>query len=152
MIAADKVQLVENLLRENRFSQRRISKMVGISRAVVGQIAAGTRPDYEARRMDRHEELYTPLGPCERCPGCGARVYLPCRLCRIRALKAVDQVKRQERVSRGPSARPRTRAGLRAGRRPRGDPGLRRAGDCIPGAPAFFFCAGESASAITLPR
>ena len=91
MIAAAKVMEVERLLADNRWSQRAIAKMVGISRAVVGSIAAGTRPDYEARRQARAEEDHEPTGPVARCCGCGAKVYMPCRLCKVRAIKAVEQ-------------------------------------------------------------
>jgi hypothetical protein len=91
MIAPAKVMEVERLLADNRWSQRKIAKMVGISRAVVGSIAAGTRPDYEARRLSRVEDDAEPLGPVERCHGCGARVYMPCRLCKVRAIKAAEQ-------------------------------------------------------------
>jgi hypothetical protein len=91
MIAAAKVMEVERLLADNRWSQRTIAKMVGVSRAVVGSIATGTRPDYEARRLARAEEDHEPAGPVGRCSGCGAKVYLPCRLCKVRAIKADEQ-------------------------------------------------------------
>jgi hypothetical protein len=91
MIAAAKVMEVERLLADNRWSQRTIAKMVGISRAVVGSIAAGTRPDYEALRQARAEEDHEPTGPVGRCCGCGAKVYMPCRLCKVRAIKAEER-------------------------------------------------------------
>ncbi len=93
MIAAAKVQEVERLLAENRWSQRMVAKMSGVSRAVVGAIAAGKRPDYEARRLARDDEDHTPTGPVGRCGDCGAKVYLPFRLCKIRALKAEQREK-----------------------------------------------------------
>jgi transcriptional regulator with XRE-family HTH domain len=78
---------VERLLSAGTLSQRKIAKMVGISRAVVGAIAAGTRPDYEALRRERQENEPERLGPLGRCPGCGGLVYAPCRLCRVRRVK-----------------------------------------------------------------
>jgi hypothetical protein len=60
--------------------------VVGISRATVAGIASGKRPDYEARIRARMEDEL-PLGPLARCAGCGGLVYMPCRLCRVRALQ-----------------------------------------------------------------
>jgi hypothetical protein len=91
MIEAAKIKEAERLLAEGVWSQRKIAKMVGISRAVVGSIAAGTRPDYDARRQARHEEEHEPLGPVGRCPGCGMMMHMPCRLCKVRELKAMDR-------------------------------------------------------------
>ena len=87
MIAQAKINEIERLLAAGELSQRKIAKMVGISRSVVGAIAAGTRPDYEALRREREESFPEPLGPLGRCGGCGGMVYTPCRLCRIRLIK-----------------------------------------------------------------
>jgi hypothetical protein len=84
MLAMAKVKEVERLLLEGRLSQRKIAAIVGISRATVSAIAAGRRPDYEARLAARASEL-EPLGPIVRCGGCGGRVYSPCRACRVRS-------------------------------------------------------------------
>ncbi|HTU24939.1 MAG TPA: hypothetical protein VMF30_06055, partial [Pirellulales bacterium] len=87
MIAQSKICEVQRLLLVGGLSQRKIAKMVGISRVVVGAIADGSRPDYEARRRARLEEYPETLGPLGRCGGCGGLVYAPCRLCRVRAIK-----------------------------------------------------------------
>ena len=68
------------------------------ARSVVGAIADGTRPDYEARRREREESFPEPLGPLGRCGGCGGMVYSPCRLCRIRLMK--DRELRLARAAR----------------------------------------------------
>jgi hypothetical protein len=104
MIAPEKIVEVERLLNAGAWSQRRIAKMVGISRAVVGAIAAGSRPDYEARRLARQDEAHEPLGPKGRCPSCGAMVYLPCLGCKVRSLKeaereAARESRRRERAA-----------------------------------------------------
>lgn len=91
MLAMAKVKEVERLLLEGRHSQRKIAAFVGISRATVSAIAAGRRPDYEARLAARASEL-EPLGPIVRCGACGARVYSPCRACRVRS----DQDRKRE--------------------------------------------------------
>lgn len=87
MIRASVVQEVKRLLAEGRLSQRKIARRAGLSRGSVGLIAQGKRPDYQPRR-DMEEELSGPVGPPERCPSCGALVYLPCRLCRLKELLA----------------------------------------------------------------
>jgi len=87
MIAEAKICEVRRLLEVGGLSHRKIAKMVGISRVVVGTIADGTRPDYEARRHARQEDYPETLGPLGRCAGCGGLVYAPCRLCRVRAIK-----------------------------------------------------------------
>ena len=90
MIALMKIKEAERLLAEGKLSHRKIALAVGISRATVGGIASGKRPDYEARQRARAMES-EPLGPLARCPGCGGLVYSPCRLCTIRAAKAYEQ-------------------------------------------------------------
>jgi transcriptional regulator with XRE-family HTH domain len=69
-----------------RQSQRRIAEELGVSRTTVYRIARGRRPDPPPRvsRKERDEE---PVGRIARCAGCGGRVYLPCRLCKVRRLK-----------------------------------------------------------------
>jgi len=107
MIALSLVQEAERLLAEGQLSQRRIAATVGISRATVGAIAAGKRPDYEARRAARAGEL-EPLGPPARCPTCGGMVYTPCQLCRVRLIK-----NREEEVARTARRQARQRAARR---------------------------------------
>ena len=86
MLAPEKVEKTRRLLSETSFSHRKIAKLLGVSRATVGAIASGRRPDYEARRRAR-AMVDEPLGPIVRCPECGGKVYAPCRLCRVRKLK-----------------------------------------------------------------
>jgi hypothetical protein len=102
MLPIGKVREVERLLAEGRLSQRKIAHVLGISRGVVSLIARGLRPDYEARQRDRDESAQQ-QGPIERCPGCGGRVYTPCRLCHVRKLQVnekvtLDRLRRQARL------------------------------------------------------
>ena len=90
MLALGKVKDIERLLAEGGLSQRKIAATLGVSRAAISAIASGTRPDYEARLRARLPEN-EPLGPVERCPTCGARVYTPCRLCRVRKMKSLEK-------------------------------------------------------------
>ncbi len=89
MLAMGKVVEVERLLAEGKLSQRKISLRVGVSRGVISAIARGTRPDYETRRQN-HGDDPEPRGEVGRCPTCGGRVYMPCRLCQVRQLQ-VDE-------------------------------------------------------------
>jgi transcriptional regulator with XRE-family HTH domain len=82
MIPPSVVQEIRRLLAEGRLSYRRIAKLAGVSRGSVSLIASGKRPDYKPREEPAAD---VPAGPPERCPTCGALVYMPCRLCRLRA-------------------------------------------------------------------
>jgi transcriptional regulator with XRE-family HTH domain len=97
MLPEAKVREAERLLATGELSQRKIARAIGISRATISAIAAGRRPDYEARRQARLAEL-EPLGPLMRCPGCGGLGYSPCRLCRAR--KVQDQEREARRLLR----------------------------------------------------
>lgn len=88
MIAPAVVQEVRRLLAEGKLSQRKIAGLTGISRGTVGAIAAGKRPDHESLGRAAEDVFPEPAGPLQRCPGCGGMVYMPCRLCHARALKA----------------------------------------------------------------
>jgi hypothetical protein len=81
MIAPSVVEKIRELLAEGKLSQRKIARAVGVSRGTVDGIASGRRADPAPRSGDEFEE---PLGPLGRCPECGGRVYMPCRLCRVR--------------------------------------------------------------------
>lgn len=86
-ITAAMVDEVERLLAEGKISQRKIAKLVGMSRGTVNSIALGRRPRISAPP----DELQPFSGPLVRCPGCGGKVFMPCLLCRVRKLKAIDQ-------------------------------------------------------------
>lgn len=92
MLALARVKEVERLLAEGNLSQRKIARLLRVSRATVSAIATGRRPDYEAQLAARASE-FEPLGPIERCPCCGGMVYSPCRLCRVRKLKEQEDTR-----------------------------------------------------------
>jgi len=84
MLPLTVVQEVRRLLDEDDLSQRKIAAKLGISRGTVDAIASGRRGIY-GREPDREQSDL----PCleltpQRCHGCGARVYMPCVLCRAR--------------------------------------------------------------------
>jgi hypothetical protein len=86
LIAQTVVDEIRKLLSRPGLSQRKIARWMGVSRGTVGRIASGKRPDYRPDIED--EEHPVPAGPPRRCPQCGGLVYMPCRLCRTRALAA----------------------------------------------------------------
>jgi hypothetical protein len=103
MIPQMLVTEVKRLLAQPGLSQRKVALMTGVSRASVGAIAAGRRPDYPERCNpdDCAEEI--PQGPAERCPTCGGMVYMPCRLCHVRAIKSKEREKARLRTEAGMS-------------------------------------------------
>src|SRR5580693_1923563 len=85
MLSPAKVDDIRQLLARGNVSQRQISRMLEVSRGTVGAIASGKRPNYPV--IVQEEEIDSSIPPT-RCRGCGGLVYVPCRLCRVRALKA----------------------------------------------------------------
>jgi hypothetical protein len=92
-----RVQLVEQLLSEKKFSQRVIARLAGVSRGSVGAIAAGRRPDYGNDNPAPDNDHWAPSGPIVRCPRCGGRVFAPCRLCHVRE-RVEDRPRRSRRL------------------------------------------------------
>lgn len=87
MIAHGRLDEIRKLLGDKTLSQRDIAKMTGVSRGTVRAIAkdpdlADRRRDVEADRLPAKRKIP------RRCPTCGGKVYLPCRLCRVRAYAA----------------------------------------------------------------
>lgn len=80
MIGPKVVAEVRRLLAEGKHSQRAVARLTGVSRGSVRAIVSGKRSDY----VERREEWEEPVGPPERCPECGGKVYMPCQLCRLR--------------------------------------------------------------------
>ncbi len=76
------VDEIRRLLAEGRLSQRQIARRIGVSRGTVAAIASGRR------RIPAGEASGPPGGYARgkpvRCPGCGARVHMPCLACWLR--------------------------------------------------------------------
>ena len=89
MLDPEKVAAVKRLVAEGGRPQRKIARMVGVSRGSVQAIATGRRPDYETHRLaeKRLQEAAEVLGtsPPERCPDCGGMACMPCRACHLKA-------------------------------------------------------------------
>ena len=93
MIASAVVQQIRRLAAGASLSQRKIARRLGVSRGTVIAIALGRRPDYAADKGGSEDFSSSP-GPPRRCPGCGGMVTMPCLLCNIRGLVAVDRQRR----------------------------------------------------------
>jgi len=84
MLTAALVQEVDRLLRDGELSQRQIAARLGISRGTISAIANGHR-NLHGRETRTAISPITPTAPPTRCPHCGYRVYIPCKICRTRA-------------------------------------------------------------------
>jgi hypothetical protein len=82
MLSMCLVEEIERLLAAGH-SRRDVARIVGVSRNTVNRIAAGRRPEI----LDPIEtELSSlPRKRPKRCTICGGMVYMPCKLCRMRA-------------------------------------------------------------------
>jgi hypothetical protein len=103
MIPPVLVAEVRRLLAQPGLSQRKVAQITGVSRASVGAIAAGRRPEYPDRCNPDDCEDEIPRGPAERCPTCGGMVYMPCQLCRVREIKSQEREKARMRAAAGTS-------------------------------------------------
>jgi hypothetical protein len=91
MIAQAKRALVEQLLEEDKLTQREISAQTEVSRGTVASIAAGTyapyrNPNGKKRQFGTPYAPRTKTEPRMRCPGCGATVFVRtgCLACKVR--------------------------------------------------------------------
>lgn len=120
MIGVGMVAEIRRLLAEGQLSQRKIAKLTGISRATIGAIASGRRPDYEPRQAD---DLFDrPQGPPRRCRNCGGLVYLPCKLCRVRQWKSEEEAQRRSSIGEDDRCNPRFDSGAITSARDRRQP------------------------------
>ena len=75
------------LLKERKFSQRKIAKMLGVSRGTVSAIALGKRKLSSSLTAQEDTSVIPPKGPPLRCGGCGAKTKMPCLACQLRKRK-----------------------------------------------------------------
>ncbi|MDZ4656243.1 MAG: hypothetical protein SH868_01555 [Bythopirellula sp.] len=97
MLPLKLIQEVRRLVEAGELSQRQIAIQVGVSRGVVSAIASGKRGLYGRESDSLNEETNYNRLPPHRCPGCGARVSMPCVLCRAREYTARQQLYKQLR-------------------------------------------------------
>lgn len=80
MLSQHTVDEIVRLLAQGELSRRRIARKVGASRGIVDAIANNRRGRH-GRSEGRGAEM--PAAP-QRCPSCGASVYMPCIACQAR--------------------------------------------------------------------
>lgn len=91
MIDPRKIQRIRSLLAENKYSQRAIAKMLGVSRGTVNIVASGKKRVRKPRLLRSGENFDYPDGEPERCSECGAMTQMPCLACRIREMKRISE-------------------------------------------------------------
>ena len=96
MLRLATVEEIQRLLAAGQTSQRKIAKQMGVSRGTVAAIASGRRGIYGREPNSAENELCCFDAPPERCPGCGAMVYMPCLLCRTREYQARQAAANEE--------------------------------------------------------
>lgn len=84
MLAKSLIEKIDRLLGEGRLSQRKIAAKLRVSRGTVSAIANGRRGLYGREASDDRTFPIGQPAPPERCPRCGYRVYMPCRICSSR--------------------------------------------------------------------
>ncbi len=75
MLRQTQVDEVRRLLASG-LSQRKVALLTQVSRATVGAIASGRRPDYPPRLSEPVDDGPLPRGELVWCTGCGHHVYL----------------------------------------------------------------------------
>ncbi|MBA4018518.1 MAG: hypothetical protein C0483_15225 [Pirellula sp.] len=93
MLSNALIEAAQRLLMEGKLSHRAIAKKLDVSRGSVTAIETGLLRTHLAKVPD---DAPLETGPIERCESCGGRVYMPCRLCRVREWK----VERQDETRR----------------------------------------------------
>lgn len=83
MLTAATIQRILDLLAQGNLTDRQIARLTGVSRASVTRIARGYRPHSPQPRRSSPSPSPKPADSPQRCPHCGAKVYLPCRRCRL---------------------------------------------------------------------
>ena len=82
-ITPEAAEAVQRLLARGNMSLRAVSIVTGISRGVVGKIAAGTWRPFQHKQPKPRDTPFS-SGSVGRCQICRAKVYLPCRACTVR--------------------------------------------------------------------
>jgi hypothetical protein len=85
MITPSRVEEIRRLLNGGKLSQRAIARQTGVSRGTVQAVAEERRCPGSKRRVIGPRDGFTPpSGLPVRCPGCGAKVQMPCLACYVR--------------------------------------------------------------------
>ena len=85
MLSVTIVLEIQRLLKSGRWSQRKIARMLGVSRGTVSAVARGRRKAETNRELKSIESsgFIPPKGVPRRCSRCGALTKMPCLSCQI---------------------------------------------------------------------
>ena len=81
-------------MHQDGYTRRRIAEVLSVSERTIWRVTHGhwhekqrAREQRQAAPRPQPQPLEEPLpsGPYVRCRGCGGKVQMPCRLCRLRA-------------------------------------------------------------------
>ena len=82
MIKNDIIQKILHLVDQDKMSQRKIAKQLGVSRGTVQAVVHGRRTEHNPSAM-KVASWVVPSGPPKRCPHCGGLVQMPCLACQL---------------------------------------------------------------------
>jgi hypothetical protein len=89
MISPSRAEEVRRLLCGGKLSQRAIARLTGVSRGTVQAVAEERRrPGSGSQTLGSRDGISPPTGLPVRCPGCGAKVRMPCLACFIHKTKS----------------------------------------------------------------
>jgi len=83
MLPTALVKEISRLLKEGELSHRQIARHLGVGRGTINAIATGRR-ELHGKEPIKRQLTRGALSRPIRCPRCGFRVYMPCRICRMR--------------------------------------------------------------------
>lgn len=88
MNVSEHVKTIVRQLHAEGFSFRKIARIAGINRDTVRWIIVGEAKgerEYERVKHEQPDRMLLPNmhRPAVRCPGCGARVHMPCLKCTL---------------------------------------------------------------------
>jgi len=80
MIDNTVIKKIQTLVQQGQMSQRKIAKLLGVSRGTVQAVAHGKRT---LHRNPSANHWIAPSGQPQRCPKCGSCVRMPCLACQL---------------------------------------------------------------------
>ena len=81
MLKDSVIKQIQMLVQQGHLSQRKIAKLLGVSRGTVQAVANGKRTEHDDKPSSKFWTI--PTGQPQRCPLCGGRVRMPCLACQL---------------------------------------------------------------------
>ena len=83
MIKNDIIRKILLHIEQGELSQRKIAKILGVSRGTVQAVVHGRRTEHHASALKTATTWIVPSGQPKRCPHCGSWVKMPCLACQL---------------------------------------------------------------------